>query len=84
MAPVNHVKISCPRIKVGLHDVHVGKFYMQLFFNYIDAVYSEDLTTHTDGTVTKIPYFTLMKRIFDERDDKQDLLSEQLEEVKRR
>lgn len=53
-------------------------------FLYIDAVYSEDLTTHTDGTVTKIPYFTLMKRIFDERDDKQDLLSEQLEEVKRR
>lgn len=56
----------------------------QTIFNYIDAVYSEDLTTHTDGTVTKIPYFTLMKRIFDERDDKQDLLSEQLEEVKRR
>lgn len=58
--------------------------YATFFFNYIDAVYSEDLTTHTDGTVTKIPYFTLMKRIFDERDDKQDLLSEQLEEVKRR
>ena len=55
-----------------------------MHFSPSDAVYSEDLTTHTDGSVTKIPYFTLMKRIFDERDDKQDLLSEQLEEVKRR
>ncbi|XP_052704063.1 uncharacterized protein LOC128180193 isoform X1 [Crassostrea angulata] len=66
--------------KLGVYTRIFTKIKDDLF----DAVYSEDLTTHTDGTVTKIPYFTLMKRIFDERDDKQDLLSEQLEEVKRR
>nr|XP_022341506.1 uncharacterized protein LOC111135590 isoform X1 [Crassostrea virginica] len=66
--------------KLGVYTRIFTKIKDDLF----DAVYSEDLTTHTDGSVTKIPYFTLMKRIFDERDDKQDLLSEQLEEVKRR
>ncbi|XP_061177862.1 uncharacterized protein LOC133186647 isoform X1 [Saccostrea echinata] len=66
--------------KLGVYTRIFTKIKEDLY----DAVYSEDLTTHTDGTVMKIPYFTLMKRIFDERDDKQDLLLEQLEEVKRR
>ncbi|XP_048745050.2 uncharacterized protein LOC125658046 isoform X3 [Ostrea edulis] len=66
--------------KLGVYTRIFTKIKDDLF----DAVYSEDLTTHTDGSVMKIPYFTLMKRIFDERDDKQDLLSDQLNEVKRR
>ncbi|KAK3096071.1 hypothetical protein FSP39_022738 [Pinctada imbricata] len=90
--PIQPGKPNEERVRVAFQvlDDLVPKLgvYTRVFTKIKDdlygAVYSEDLTTHTDGSIMKIPYFTLMRRIFDERDDKQDILSEQLDEVKRR
>lgn len=49
-----------------------------------DAVYSDDLTTTMDGSITKIPYFVHISRRQDSQSEKMDEMEEQLETVKKR
>jgi len=51
---------------------------------YIDAVYSDDLTTTMGGSITKIPYFVHITRRQDSQSEKMDEMEEQLETVKKR
>ena len=56
-----------------------------------DAVYSDQYTgTRSDkassprGYIQKLPYFKLMRKVDDERDEKAEQLQEQLDVVKKR
>lgn len=47
------------------------------------AVYSDELTAQ-EQTIHKVPYFTLVQKVYDERNDRVETLDEQLDTVKRR
>ena len=49
----------------------------------VDAVYSDDLTTHGDS-VMRVPYFTHIQRRQNQQSQKMDEMEDQLETVKKR
>ncbi|CAH1784655.1 unnamed protein product [Owenia fusiformis] len=49
-----------------------------------EAAYSDHLTTSSTTTIDRIPFFTLVRRIYDERNEEADILQEQLDAVKKR
>ncbi|XP_069140268.1 uncharacterized protein [Argopecten irradians] len=66
--------------KLGVYTRIFAKVKDDLFA----SVYSENLTTNKDGSITQIPYYTQVRRIYDEHDDKLDVVTEQLDIVKQR
>ncbi|XP_033757062.1 uncharacterized protein LOC117339522 isoform X1 [Pecten maximus] len=66
--------------KLGVYTRIFAKVKDDLFA----SVYSENLTTDKAGSITQIPYYTQVRRIYDEHDDKLDVVTEQLDIVKQR
>ena len=59
---------------------------------FAEAIYSDELTGVTDssgeseggGLIQRLPYFILVKRVYDERHEQMEELKEQLDIVKKR